>query len=88
MTDPDLDPDPDPVVQANIAAEAIAGFTLGQFAYGKLIKNGILARGDAEQLLRRAIDANATGGPGNRGAAELLTVVLQSLYALQSPTRQ
>jgi PAS domain S-box-containing protein len=88
MTNPDLDPDPDPVEQANVAAAAIAGFTLAQFAFGELIKNGILARGDAEQLLRRAIDANATGGPGNRAAAQLLTVVLQSLYALQSPTRQ
>jgi hypothetical protein len=82
------DLDPDPVEQANIAAAAIAGFTLAQFAFGELIKNGILPRGDAEQLLRRAIDANATGGPGNRAAAKLLTVVLQSLYALQSPTRQ
>src|SRR5215467_4881410 len=86
MTDPDLDPDP--IEQANVAAAAIAGFTLAQFAFGELIKNVILARGDAEQLLRRAIDANATGGPGNRAAAELLTVVLQSFYALQSQTRQ
>jgi hypothetical protein len=49
MTDPDLDPDPDPVEQENIAAAAIAGFTLAQFAFGELIKNGIVPRGDAEQ---------------------------------------
>ena len=88
VTDPGLDPDPDPVEQANIAAAAIAGFTLAQFAFGELIKNGIVPRGDAEQLLRHAIEAHATAGPGNQGAAKLLTVVLQSLYALQSPTRQ
>ena len=88
MTDPDLDPDPDPVEQANVAAAAIAGFTLAQFAFGELIKNVILARGDAEQLLRQAIEAHASAGPGNRAAAQLLTVVLQNLYALQSPTRQ
>ena len=88
MTDPDLDPDPDPVEQANIAAAAIAGFTLAQFAFGELIKNGIVPRGDAEQLLRRAIEAHATAGPGNQAAAQLLTVVLKSLYALQAPTRQ
>ena len=82
------DPEPDRIEQANITAAAIPGFTLAQFAFGELIKNGILARGDAEQLLRRAIDANATGGPGNRAAAQLLTVVLKSLYALQAPTRQ
>ena len=45
------DIDPDAVEQANIAAAAIAGFTVAQFAFGELIKNGILARGDAEQLL-------------------------------------
>ena len=50
MTDPDPDLDPDPVEQANVAAAAIAGFTLAQFAFGELIKNGILPRGDAEQL--------------------------------------
>jgi hypothetical protein len=77
MTDPDLGPDPDPVEQANVAAAAIAGFTLAQFAFGELIKNGIVPRGDAEQLLRQAIEAHATAGPGNRAAAELLAVVLQ-----------
>ena len=73
VTDPDLDPDPDPVEQAT---------------FGELIKNGIVPRGDAEQLLRHAIEAHATAGPGNQAAAKLLTVVLQSLYALQPPTRQ
>jgi len=45
--------DPDPVEEANIAAAAIAGFTLAQFAFGELIKNGILPRGEAENLLRQ-----------------------------------
>ena len=88
MTDPDLDPDPDPVEQENIAAAAIAGFTLAQFAFGELIKNGIVPKGDAEQLLRQAVEAHATAGPGNRAAAKLLAVVLQSLSEFQSPTRQ
>ena len=56
MTDPDPDLDPDEVEQANVAAAAIAGFTLAQFAFGELIKNGILPRGHAEQLLRHAIE--------------------------------
>ena len=86
MTDPDLDLDP--VEQANVAAAAIAGFTLAQFAFGELIKNGILTRAHAEQLLRQAIETHAAAGPGNRGAAELLAVVLQSLSAIESPTRQ
>ena len=80
----DLTPNPDEVdegEQANVAAAAIAGFTLSQFAFGELIKNGILPRGDAEQLLRQAIEAHTTAGPGNRAAAALLAVVLQSLSA-------
>jgi hypothetical protein len=88
MTDPNPDLDPDEVEQANVAAAAIAGFTLAQFAFGELIKSGILAKGDAEHLLRQAIETHETAGPGNRGAAELLAVVLQSLSAIQPPTRQ
>jgi len=80
--------DPDPVEEANIAAAAIAGFTLAQFAFGELIKNGILPRGEAENLLRQAIEANATAGPGNRAAAELLAIVLQNISGFQPPTRQ
>ena len=91
MTDPNpnLDPDEvDEVEQANVAAAAITGFTLAQLAFGELIKNGILPKDHAEHLLRHAIETHATAGPGNRGAAELLAVVLQSLSAIQPPTRQ
>ena len=88
MTDPNADLDPDEVEEANIAAAAIAGFTLAQFAFGELIKSGILPKDHAEHLLRQAIETHATAGPGNRGAAELLAVVLQSLSAIQPPTRQ
>ena len=86
MTDPD--PDPDAVEEANVAAAAIAGFTLAQFALGELIKNGILPKGHAEYLLKHAMETHATAGPGNRAAVELLAVVLRSLSAIESPTRQ
>ena len=86
MTDPD--PDPDAVEEANVAAAAIAGFTLAQFAFGELIKNGLLPRDHAENLLKHAIETHATAGPGNRAAVELLAVVLQSLSAIEPPTRQ
>ena len=88
MTDPNPNLDPDEIEQANVAAAAVAGFTLAQFAFGELIKNGILPKADAEHLLRQAIETHATAGPGNRGAAELLGVVLQGLSAIQPPTRQ
>ena len=91
MTDPNpnLDPDEVDAEQASVAAAAIAGFTLAQFAFGELIKNGILPKADAEHLLRQAIETHAAvAGPGNRGAAELLAVVLEGLSAIQPPTRQ
>jgi hypothetical protein len=88
MTDPNPNLDPDEVEQANVAAAAIAGFTLAQLAFGELIKNGILPKDHAEHLLRHAIETHATAGPGNRGAAELLAAVLQGLSAIQPPTRQ
>jgi hypothetical protein len=72
MTDPDLDPEPDAIEQANVAAAAIAGFTLAQFAFGELIKNGIVPRGDAEQLLRQAIEAHTTAGPVAEFPVEVL----------------
>jgi hypothetical protein len=58
MTDPNPDLPPDAIEQANVAAAAIAGFTLAQFAFGELIKNGILPKGHAEQLLRKAIETH------------------------------
>jgi hypothetical protein len=62
--------------------------SLAQFAFGELVKNGILPKDHAEHLLRQAIETHATAGPGNRAAAELLAVVWQSLSAIQPPTRQ
>ena len=91
MTDPNpnLDPDEvDEVEQADVAAAAIAGFTLSQLAFGELIKRGLLPKDHAEHLLRLAIETHGTTGPGNRGAAELLAVVLQGLSVIQPPTRQ
>ena len=91
MTDPNPNLDPDEVdegEQASVAAAAIPGFTLPQFAFGALIKNGILPKDHAEHLLRHAIETHATVGLGNRGAAELLAVVLQGLSEIQPPTRQ
>jgi hypothetical protein len=92
MTDPNPNLDPDEVdegEQASIAAAAIAGFTLAQFAFDALIKNGFLPKDHAEHLLRHAIETHAAvAGPGNRGAAELLAVVLEGLSAIQPPTRQ
>ncbi len=80
--------DPDEENEAHRAAHAIAGFQLADIAFGTLVKNGILPKADAERLLKQAIAANRTRGPGNRAAAELLAIVLQNLSEFQPPSRQ
>ena len=85
----DLPPNPDELdegEQANDAAAAIAGFTLAQFAFGELIKNGILPKDHAEQMLRYAIETHATAGPGNRGAAEMVTVNASISFGRAGPS--
>ena len=59
-------------------ASAIAAFQLAQLAFAALVKKGILPKAEAEQILRQAIEAMRTAGPGDR-AAELLTEVLERL---------
>ena len=71
--------DPDEANEAYTAAHAIAGFQLANIAFGVLVRNGILPKSEAERLLKQAIAANRTRGPGNRAVAELLTIVLQTL---------
>jgi len=48
--------------EAHTAAHAIAGFQLADIAFGVLVKNGILPKSDAEQLLKQAIAAKRTPG--------------------------
>jgi hypothetical protein len=57
-------------------------------AFGVLARNGILPQSDAERLLKQAIAANRTGDPGHQAAAELLAIVLQTLFKFQPPPRQ
>jgi hypothetical protein len=79
---------PDEANEAGRTASAIAAFQLSQFAFAALVKNGIVPKTEAEKMLKQAIAANRTGGPGNLAAAELLAVVLQNLSQFQPPPRQ
>ena len=74
--------------EAYTAAHAIAGFQLADIAFGVLVRNGILSKSDAERLLKQAIAGNKTGDPRHQAAAELLGIVLQTLFEFQPPTRQ
>ena len=79
--------------EAHTAAHAIAGFQLADIAFGVLVRNGILPKSDAERLLKQAIAAKRTRAertrdPGNQAAAELLTIVLQTLSEFHPPRRQ
>jgi hypothetical protein len=80
--------DPDEANEAYTAAHAIAGFQLADIAFGVLVRNGVLPKSEAERLLKQAIAANRTRGPGNQAAAELLAIVLQTVFEFQPPTRQ
>jgi hypothetical protein len=80
--------DPASTNEAYTAAHAIAGFQLADIAFGVLVRNGILPKSDAEQLLHQAIAGNKTGDAGHQAAAELLGIVLQTLFNFQPPTRQ
>lgn len=79
---------PDKPHEAYTAAHAIAGFQLADIAFGFLVRNGILPKSDAERLLKQAIAGNRTGDAGHQAAAELLAIVLQTLFEFQPPTRQ
>jgi hypothetical protein len=79
---------PDKPHEAYTAAHAIAGFQLADIAFGVLVRNGILPKSDAERLLKQAIAGNRTGDAGHQAAAELLGIVLQTLFEFQPPTRQ
>jgi hypothetical protein len=80
--------DPDEPNEAYTAAHAIAGFQLADIAFGVLVRNGILPKSDAERLLKQAIAGDKNGDAGQQAAAELLRIVLQTLFELQPPTRQ
>ena len=80
--------DHDQANEAYMAAHAIAGFQLADIAFGVLVRNGILPKSDAERLLKQAIAGNKTGDAGHQAAAELLGIVLQTLFEFQPPTRQ
>jgi len=80
--------DPHEANEAYTAAHAIAGFQLSDIAFGVLVRNGILPKSEAERLLKQAIAANRTGDPGHQAAAELLAIVLQTVFNFQPPSRQ
>ena len=71
---------------AYTAAHAIAGFQLADIAFGVLVRNGILPKSDAERLLKQAIAGNRSRN--HEAAAELLTIVLQTVFNFQPPARQ
>jgi hypothetical protein len=69
-------------------SHAIAGFQLADIAFGVLVRNGILPKPEAERLLKQAIAANRNRDPGHQAAAELLAIVLQTVFKFQPPPRQ
>jgi hypothetical protein len=63
------------------ASAAIAAFAVAQLSMWALLKNGLLTKAEAEQMLRQAVEANKAGGPANQLAAVKLEALLQSMSA-------
>jgi hypothetical protein len=80
--------DPYAAKQAQAAGAAIAAFQLSQFCLSALIKNGLVLKPEAEQMLRQAVAVNESGGPGNQAAAGMLAIVLEQVAKSQPPSRQ
>jgi hypothetical protein len=70
------------------AGSAIAAFQLAQLSFSALVRNRIVSKSEAEQMLQQLIAVNRTGGPGNLLAAQFLAGVLQKLAEFQPATRQ
>jgi hypothetical protein len=70
------------------AGSAIAAFQLAQLSFSALVRNSIVSKSEAEEMLRQLIAVNRTGGPGNLLAAQLLAGILQKLAEFQPATRQ
>jgi hypothetical protein len=75
-------------IQASAAGQGVAAFQLAQFAFNALVQSGIIPKDDAIKTLKRAIQANKSGGPRNKVAAEMLAIVLKSISEFQPATRQ
>ena len=70
------------------AGSTMAAFGLAQMCFSTLVTNELISKSEAEQMLKRLIKANETGGRANQVAAALLTIVLQNVSAFQPATRQ
>jgi hypothetical protein len=69
------------------AGSAIAAFTLAQWCFWHLLKEGLLPKVEAERMLREGVEANKAGGPGNQIAAAMLAEVLKHVQAHQPPKK-
>jgi hypothetical protein len=65
------------------AGEAIAALTLAKMVFWQLLKQGLIEKAEAEEMLRRAIAAHDKGGPGDRVAAAKLLSLLLSIQIYQ-----
>ena len=71
--------------QQQAAGSAIAAFTLAQLALWHQLKTGALPYDEAAQMLKQAVEANATGGTANQYAAQKLQMVLDMVQRSQRP---
>ena len=70
------------------AGAAIAALTLAKMVFWQMLKQGLLEKSEAEEMLRRAIAAHGKGGPGDRIAAASLLSLLQGIQIYQPSEQQ
>ena len=70
------------------AGSTMAALALAQLSFGALVKNELIPKAEAENMLKRVIKANKSGDIPNQVAVALLDIVLQDVSAFQPATRQ
>ena len=70
------------------AGSTMAALALAQLSFGALVKNELIPKAEAENMLKRVIKANESGAIPNQVAVALLDMVLQDVSAFQPATRQ
>jgi hypothetical protein len=70
------------------AGAAIAALTLAKMVFWQMLKQGLLEKSEAEEMLRRAIAAHDRGGPHDRAAAANLLSLLQGIEIYQPAERE
>jgi hypothetical protein len=69
------------------AGSTMAAFALAQLSFSILVRHELIAKAEAEKMLKRLIKANEGGGTVNEVAAALLAIVLLGRLTHHEPSQ-